>query len=156
MTKRESYEQKTLDLVTKITEPLGISVYDVEYVKEGSSWYLRVYIEKEGGVTVNDCEAVHRPLSESLDREDFISDAYILEVSSLGLGRPLKKDKDFQRNIGQDVEIHLYKKVGEFKDYIGTLLSFDKDTVTVNTDDTEMTFDRKNLAKINEYIDWDV
>ena len=155
MTKRESYEQKTLDLVTKITEPLGISVYDVEYVKEGSSWYLRVYIEKEGGVTVNDCEAVHRPLSESLDREDFISDAYILEVSSLGLGRPLKKDKDFQRNIGQDVEIHLYKKVGEFKDYIGTLLSFDKDTVTVNTDDTEMTFDRKNLAKINEYIDWD-
>ena len=155
MTKRESYEQKTLDLVTKVTEPLGISVYDVEYVKEGSSWYLRVYIEKEGGVTVNYCEAVHRPLSESLDREDFISDAYILEVSSLGLGRPLKKDKDFQRNIGQDVEIHLYKKVGEFKDYIGTLLSFDKDTVTVNTDDTEMTFDRKNLAKINEYIDWD-
>ena len=155
MSKHESYEKKTEALLQDIVSPLEISVYDVEYVKEGGSFYLRVYIEKEGGVSVNDCEAVHRPLSEKLDREDFIPDAYILEVSSLGLGRPLKKEKDYQRNLGEDVDVTLYKKLGDYKEYIGTLKAFDKDTVTLELDEEEIVIERKNIARIIEYVDWD-
>ena len=95
MSKREIYEQKTEELVLPIVEEHQFELVDVEYVKEGSSWYLRAYIDKPGGITVDDCEAVSRQLSDLLDEKDFIDDAYILEVSSPGLGRPLKKDKDF-------------------------------------------------------------
>ena len=155
MTKHERYEKETEALLMPITEPLGISVYDVEYVKEGSDYYLRVYIEKEGGVSVNDCEAVHRPLSDALDQKDFISEAYILEVSSLGLGRPIKKDKDFNRNLGKEVEVSLYKKTEDIKELTGILKAWDKDTVTVETEEKELVLDRKNIARMAEYIDWD-
>ncbi len=155
MTKHERYEKETEALLMPITEPLGISVYDVEYVKEGSDYYLRVYIEKEGGVSVNDCEAVHRPLSDALDQKDFISEAYILEVSSLGLGRPIKKDKDFNRNLGKEVEVSLYKKTEDIKELTGILKAWDKDTVTVETEEKELILDRKNIARMAEYIDWD-
>ena len=155
MTKHERYEKETEALLPPITEPLGISVYDVEYVKEGSDYYLRVYIEKEGGVSVNDCEAGHRPLSDALDQKDFISEAYILEVSSLGLGRPIKKDKDFNRNLGKEVEISLYKKTEDVKELTGILKAWDKDTVTVETEEKELILDRKNIARMAEYIDWD-
>ena len=97
MAKREEYEKKTEDLVMPIIEANSFELVDVEYVKEGSNWYLRVYIDKEGGVNVDDCELVSRALSDLLDRDDFIDDAYILEVSSPGLTRPLKKEKDFKQ-----------------------------------------------------------
>ena len=95
MAKREDYEQKTEKLLLPIIEANQFELVDVEYVKEGSNWYLRAYIDKEGGITVDDCEMVSRALSDLLDQKDFIEDAYILEVSSPGLGRPLKKEKDF-------------------------------------------------------------
>ena len=94
MSRREEYEMKTEALITPIVDEKGFELVDVEYVKEGSNWYLRAYVDKEGGITINDLESVSRILSDKLDEEDFISDAYILEVSSPGLGRPLKKDKD--------------------------------------------------------------
>ena len=106
MTKREEYEKRTEELLLPIIEEKQFELVDVEYLKEGSNWYLRAYIDKEGGITVDDCELVSRTLSDILDKEDFISDAYILEVSSPGLGRPLKKEKDFQRSLGKEVEIH--------------------------------------------------
>ena len=92
------YEQKTEEILLPIVEEYGFELVDVEYVKEGSNWYLRAFVDKPGGITINDLESVSRKLSDLLDEEDFISDPYILEVSSPGLGRPLKKDKDFDRN----------------------------------------------------------
>ena len=103
MSKREIYEQKTEEILNPIMEELEFELVDVEYVKEGSMWYLRAYIDKPGGITVNDCEAVSRRLSDILDEKDFIEDSYVLEVSSPGLGRPLKKEKDYKRNLGKEV-----------------------------------------------------
>ena len=94
MSKKENYEQKTEEILLPITEEYGFELVDVEYVKEGSTWYLRAYIDKPGGIDINDCEKVSRRLSDLLDEKDYIEDAYILEVSSPGLGRPLKKEKD--------------------------------------------------------------
>ena len=108
MSQREKYEQKAEDLITPILENNGFELVDMEYVKEGSNWYLRAYIDKEGGITVNDCEVVSRAFSEKLDEEDFIDTAYIMEVSSPGLGRPLKKEKDYERNMGKDIYLVKY------------------------------------------------
>ena len=105
MSKKENYESKTEALLLPIAEKNHVEIYDVEYVKEGSEWYLRAYIDREGGVSINDCEAVSRELSDALDREDFVEDAYILEVSSPGLGRVLKKDNHLQRSLGDKVEL---------------------------------------------------
>ena len=97
MTKRELYEQKTEEILLPIVEENGFELVDVEYVKEGSTWYLRAYIDKPGGINIDDCEVVSRRLSDILDEKDYIDDAYILEVSSPWIGRPLKKEKDFKR-----------------------------------------------------------
>lgn len=110
MTKREEYETRTEKLLEPIMEENNFELVDVEYVKEAGNWYLRAYIDKEGGITINDCELVNRTLSDIMDKEDFIPDAYILEVSSPGLGRKLKKDKDFRRSIGNDVDIKFLKQ----------------------------------------------
>ena len=119
MSKREKYEEKTEKLLIPIAEANQVEIYDVEYVKEGSDFYLRCYIDKEGGVDINDCERVSRALSDELDREDFIEDAYILEVSSPGLGRTLKKDKHLSRSLMQEVEIRTYKPVNGSKEFTG-------------------------------------
>ena len=111
MSKREIYEAKVEALVLPIVEANNFELVDVEYVKEAGTWYLRIYIDKEGGIFINDCELVSRALSEILDKDDPIEDAYILEVSSPGLGRPIKKDKDFQRNLGDEVEVRTYKPI---------------------------------------------
>ena len=95
MSKASTYEAKTEQLILPILERMQFELVDVEYVKEGSTYYLRAYIDKEGGITINDCEAVAREMNELLDQEDFISDSYTFEVSSPGLGRPLKKEKDY-------------------------------------------------------------
>ena len=116
MSKKDLYESKTEELVTPLIEQNNFELVDIEYVKEGSNWYLRVYIDKPGGINVDDCELISRALSDKLDEEDFIDDAYILEVSSPGLGRPLKKDKDFERSLGEDVEIKLYRMKDGTKD----------------------------------------
>ena len=122
---------------------------DVEFVKEGSDWYLRVYIDKDGGITVDDCELISRAFNEILDREDYISEQYIFEVSSPGLMRPLKKEKDYKRSVGKLIDIKLYKPVDKCKEFTGVLDSYDKDTVTIKMDDdTQKTFDRSNLAMI--------
>ena len=105
MSKKEIYEQKTEEILLPIVEKNGFELWDVEYVKEGGNWYLRAYIDKPGGINVEDCEVVSRELSDILDEKDYIDEAYILEVSSPGLGRPLKKEKDFARSIGKEVEI---------------------------------------------------
>lgn len=155
MSRREEYETKTEALIQPIVDEKGFELVDVDYVKEGSNWYLRAYVDKPGGITINDLEAVSRQLSDKLDEEDFISDAYILEVSSPGLGRPLKKDKDFVRNIGKEIEIHLYRAIDGQKQYVGFLKSYDKETIIIeNEDGSETVIDRVNVSLVREYIDF--
>ncbi len=155
MTKRETYEMKTEELLLPIIESNNFELVDVEFIKEGSNWYLRAYIDKEGGITVDDCELVSRALSDLLDEKDFINEAYILEVSSPGLGRPLKKDKDFARSIGEEVEIKLFKAVNKQKDFTGYLKAYDKETVTIeDEEENEMVFERSAIALIRLALDF--
>ena len=155
MTKREEYEQKTEKLLMPIMEANGFELVDAEDVKEAGNWYLRAYIDKPGGITVDDCEVVNRELGDLLDRDDFIDDSYILEVSSPGLGRPLKKERDFIRSKGEEVEIRTYRMVDRQKEFRGVLKAWDKDTVTIETEDgQEQIFDRDNIALIRLAFDF--
>lgn len=149
MGRSESYEAKTEQLIQPLIDANNFELVDVEFVKEGSDWYLRVYIDKDGGITVDDCELISRAFNEILDREDYISEQYIFEVSSPGLMRPLKKEKDYKRSVGKLIDIKLYKPVDKCKEFTGVLDSYDKDTVTIKMDDdTQKTFNRSNLAMI--------
>jgi len=154
MSKREIYEEKTESLLAPIAEANGVEIYDVEYVKEGSEYYLRAYIDKPEGVNIIDCENVSRALSDALDKEDFIPDAYILEVSSPGLGRTLKKDKHLQKSIGQEVEIKLFKPIDKCKEFVGVLDSFDAEQLTILEGETPRTFSRTDIALIRLTIDF--
>ena len=155
MAKREEYEAKTESFLMPLMTEINFELVDVEYVKEAGNWYLRAYIDKEGGITVDDCEIISRKLGDWLDEKDFIADSYILEVSSPGLGRPLKKDKDFNRSIGEDVDIKLYKPLNKQKDFTGTLISYDKDTVTIAQEDgAELTLNRPEIALIRLAFDF--
>ena len=155
MSKREQYEKQTEELLEPIVTGFGFELVDVEYVKEAGTWYLRAYIDKPGGITVDDCEAVSRKFSDVLDEKDYIEDTYIFEVSSPGLGRPLKKDKDFQRSLGEEVEIRTYRPIDRQKEFVGELKAYDKESVTiVYEDDTEQTFQRQEIALIGLALDF--
>ena len=126
MTKREEYEQKTEEILQPIVDANGFELVDVEYVKEGGTWYLRAYIDKPGGITVDDCELVSRAANDILDEKDFVEDSYVFEVSSPGLGRPLKKEKDFARSIGEEVEIRTFRPINRQKEFVGILNAYDR------------------------------
>ena len=150
MSKREIYEQKTEEILNPIMEELEFELVDVEYVKEGSMWYLRAYIDKPGGIT-------SRRLSDILVEKDFIEDYYVLEVSSPGLGRPLKKEKDYKRNLGKEVEIRTYRMVDKKKEFTGLLDSYDYEagTVTIELEDGTMkTFEKGDIALIRLAFDF--
>lgn len=159
MSQREIYEAKTEELLSSIVEKHNVKIYDVEYVKEGGDYYLRAYIDKEGGVNITDCENVSRELSDLLDEQDFIPDAYILEVSSPGLGRTLKKDKHLLASIGQEVEVKLFK-APEFadgdkcKEFSGILESFDNQIIIIRIGEQTRTFERSNIALIRLALDF--
>lgn len=155
MSKRENYEKRFEKILFPVTEECGVEIYDVEYVKEGSDWYLRAYIDRAGGVTIEDCERVSRAVSDIMDREDFIEDAYILEVSSPGLGRALKKDKHLAKSIGEKVEIKTYKPIGKQKEFSGVLKAFDAESITIEPEEkTSMKFARSDVALIRLALDF--
>ena len=154
MSKKEEYEKRTEEFMLPIVEKRGFELYDVEFVKEGNDYYLRAYIEKPGGITINDCVDESREMMEILDREDYIKEQYIFEVSSPGLDRPLKKDKDFERNIGKNVDIKTYKAFDKQKEFTGILSAYDKDTVTITFEDGDYTFLRKDISLIRLTIDF--
>ncbi len=155
MSRREEYEQQTEKLLEPVVADLGFELVDVEYVKEGGTWYLRAYIDKPGGITVDDCEAVSRRFSDILDEKDYIEDSYVFEVSSPGLGRPLKKEKDFARSIGEEVEIRTYRAIDRQKEFVGILKCYDAETVTIAYEDgSEQTFDRNDIALIRLALDF--
>ena len=155
MTQKEDYESRTEQLILPILNEKQFELVDVEYVKEAGDWYLRAYIDKPGGITIDDGEAVSRKLSDLLDEADFIPDAYILEVSSPGITRPLKKDRDYDRNIGKPVEIKLFKAVSGRKEITADLVSYDKDTVTVSEDGNEIVLEKKNISLIRQAFIWE-
>lgn len=158
MAKKDSYGERAEALLVPIVQANDCEIYDVEYVKEGSDWYLRAYIDKPDGVSIIDCENVSRAFSEKLDEEDFIPDAYILEVSSPGLGRALKKDRHFERSLGDEVEVKTYKLIDRQKEFIGILKAYDKDTVTIElegaSETKEMVFARSDIAIVRLTLDF--
>ena len=152
---REVYERKTEVLLKPLMEERQFELVDVEFVKEAGNWFLRVYIDKPGGITIDDCELISRALSDKLDEEDFIVESYILEVSSPGLGRPLKKEKDFVRSQGQSVEVKLFRPIEKQKEFTGILISWDKDTVTLEfEEEAVLTIERANIALIRLAFDF--
>ena len=154
MARRDEYESRVEKFLIPIMEENNFELVDVEYVKEAGTWYLRAYIDKEGGFTVDDCEMVSRRLSDWLDKEDFIDDSYILEVSSPGLGRPLKRERDFEKSLGTEVEVKLYK-AGEYgKEFTGILKAYDEDTVTIELEENEAVIARKDIALIRLAFDF--
>ena len=153
MSKASIYESRTEALIMPIIEEMNFELVDVEYVKEGGTWYLRAYIDKEGGITVNDCEAVARQMNEILDAEDFIPDSYVFEVSSPGLGRPLKKEKDYIRNLDKEVEIRTYRAINKCKEFYGILKEYDADSVTIQTEEQEvLKFQKNEIALIRQAV----
>ncbi len=155
MSKREEYEQKTEAILLPIIEANGFELVDVEYVKEGGTWYLRAYIDKPGGITVDDCELVSRAANDRLDEQDFVEDSYIFEVSSPGLGRPLKKEKDFARSLGQEVEVRTFRAINRQKEFYGALKAYDKDTVTIEGEKgEEIKFAKNDIALIRLAFDF--
>ncbi|MBR3243877.1 MAG: ribosome maturation factor RimP [Parasporobacterium sp.] len=168
--KNSKVEERTEILFVKLLEKLSaepdengsVSSYemvDVEYVKEGGNWYLRLYADKEGGISINDCERISRAIELDLDKEDFIPDAYILEVSSPGLTRPLKKERDYERNLGKPVEVHLYKPIEMEKEkvkvFIGDLKAYDDRTVTLDIgEDAEeiVVLEKTNISIVKQYV----
>lgn len=154
MSRREEYEQKAEKLLAPIVEANGFELVDVEYVKEVGEWYLRGYIDKPGGITVNDCEVVSRAFSDKLDEHDFIEESYIMEISSPGLDRPLKKEKDFERSMGKMVELRTYRPIEKQKEFCGVLTAYDGNSVTIEEEGTARTFEKKDIALIRLYIEF--
>ena len=154
MSKKEIYEQKAEDLVMPIVEKYGFELVDVEYVKEGGNFYLRAYVDKPGGITVDDCETVSREFSDKLDEANFIDEAYIMEVSSPGLGRPLKKEKDFKRSMGEEVEIRTYRPINREKEFYGVLTAYDENSVTIDCEGEEKIFQKADIALIRLAFDF--
>ena len=154
MAKGNGYEIRAEELLKPIVERFGVEIYDVEYVKEGAEWYLRAYIDKDGGVNIMDCENVSRAFSDVLDEQDFIKDAYILEVSSPGLGRTLKKDRHLLKSIGMEVEIKTYKPINKCKEFAGVLESFDENEIVINENGTKKQFNRADIAIIRLALDF--
>ena len=151
---KKDYEARTEELLLPIVEQYGVRIYDVEFVKEGSDYYLRAYIDKDGGVTIEDCENVSRAMSAKLDEYDYISEMYIFEVSSPGLGRTLKKERHFLNSMGEEVEIKTYKPVDGEKEFVGILKAYDNKEVTIETDKGDLTFTKDMIANARLTIDF--
>ncbi len=150
---------KTSEVVAQLLEKticdMGFALYDVEYQKEQGAWVLTIFIDKEGGVDIDDCEKVSRAVEPILDEKDPIAESYFLSVSSIGLDRPLKIDKDFERNIGQKITVKLYAPIEKKKEFTGILKSYtDKDFTIQGENGGEMRFIRKDTAKVEPYIDF--
>lgn len=139
----------------KIAE-LGYELDEVEYIKEYGNMVLTLYIEGENGITLDDCEKVSRAVDPILDEADPIEEAYYLSVSSIGLDRPLKKDKDFARNIGQKLQVKLYAPVNKKKELVGELKAYDEESFTIDVEKAgEVTIKRKDAALIRPWIDFE-
>ena len=149
---------KVTDLVWGFADPIvqqhGCSLWDVDYVREGGDWFLRLYIDKEGGVDINDCEAISRAVDPILDEKDPIPDSYNFEVCSAGLERTLKRPSDFRQFMGASVSVRLYKPVDGQKEFVGTLTDYQDGAVTIQTAQKSMTFQKTEVAQVRLHVDF--
>ena len=147
-------EQKVTDLLKEKINTLGYDLYDVEYVKEGKDYFLRIYIDNEKGIDLNDCEKVSNEINDMLDMADIVKEQYFLEVSSPGIERVLRKDEHLKANIGKIVEIKLFKPVDKQKQYVGELVEFNDDVINIKIEENTISLDRKNIAQIKTVYQW--
>lgn len=146
-------EEKIENLISKTINDLGYDLYDVEYVKEGKDYFLRIYIDSEKGIDLDDCEKVSNSINELIDKEDYIKEQYFLEVSSSGVERVLRKDKHLKANLGKEVSIKLFKQINGKKQYKGILKDFDENFITI-LEQEEIKIDRKNVSQIKTVYNW--
>ena len=143
---------KVIEAVTKLAEPIvteaGCSLWDVEYLKEAGQWFLRVYIDKAEGISIDDCETVSRALDPKLDELDVIPGQYTFEVSSAGAERQLKRERDFQQFIGHKIEVKLYRGIDGSKEYVGTLVSYEGGDVTIEVNGETRKFEKNDIAMV--------
>ena len=144
-------------LIAPVLEESGVSLWDVRFEKEGANWYLRYFLDKDGGITIQDCESVSRKIDKILDEADPIAHSYILEVGSPGIERELVKDWHFEKHMGDIVNVRFIRPVDGVRDFMGVLTETDGDNITIILDeDTEMTFAKKETAYIRLYVDFEI
>ncbi len=154
LSRKDTIEEKTWEMMQPLAKELGLIPVDAEYLKEGTDWILRLTIDKEGGVGSNDCEALSRAIDPKLDEENYISDAYILEVTSPGLGRRLKRPRDFVFAEGKEVDVKLYQALDGQKEWKGILSAHDKDSITISNETETKTFARSDISLIRLTFDF--
>lgn len=148
-------EEKVEILLQPIIEKEGYELYDVEYAKEGKNYFLRIFIDNEKGIDLNDCEKVNDAITDILDEENYIKEQYFLEVSSPGIERILRKDTHLQQNIGKQINIKLFKKdESGHKEYLGKLKEFNEQIIKIEQEENEVQIERKNIAQIKTVYDW--
>ena len=149
---------KITETVRQFAEPVvqahGCSLWDVEYVREGADWFLRLYIDKPGGVDINDCEAISRAVDPILDEKDPVPDSYNFEVCSAGLERQLKRPADFAQFMGSSVSVKLFRPVNGAKEFVGTLTSYENGAVTIETAGTTQTFQKNEVAQVRLHVEF--
>ena len=151
-----SIEERVETLVEKTIEALGYKLYDVQYAKEGKDYFLRIFIEKpDGAISLEDCERVNNEIDEMLDTADYIKEQYFLEVSSTGVEKVIRKDNHLQDNIGETIDIKLFKPINNSKEFVGILKNFDDETIYVDVDGNVVEFERKNISLVKKYYNWD-
>lgn len=147
-------EERVEELVTKPIDELGYKVYDVMYVKEGKDNYLRIFIDKESGISLDDCEKVNNAITDMLDEADIIKDQYFLEISSPGIERHIRKDKQLEEHIGKDINVRLFKPIDKQKELTGTLQKFDDEQVVLLINEEEITINRENISSMKRAYKW--
>lgn len=148
-------ETNVIKSIKPIVEELGYKLYDVIYEKEGKDNYLRIFIDSSKGISLNDCENVNDSITDLLDEKDFIKDAYFLEVSSTGIEKRVRTDEQLAENVGQKIELHLYKAIDKQKEIIGVLKKFDDEKIILEISENEVEIERKNISLIKTVFDWD-
>ena len=143
------------DLARPVVEEEGCRLWDVEYVREAGTWFLRVYIDKDGGVSIDDCERISRRLDPVLDEEDPISDSYVFEVGSAGADRPLKRPSDFEAFMGSEVEVSLYRPVQGAKSFVGSLEAYEDGAVVIRRGEERIRFEKDQIALVRLYVGLD-
>jgi len=150
-----SIEEKVETLLKGRIEELGYELYDVEYAKEGKNYFLRIFIDNEKGIDLNDCEKVNDGIMDLLDEADYIKEQYFLEVSSPGIERILKKDKHFDLSLGEEIEVNLFKPINKKKTLDGILTGYDESSITMMYENDEITIERKNISLMKLKYNWD-
>ena len=144
--------EKVAALARPVVEEEGCTLWDVEYVREAGTWYLRIFVDKEGGLSIDDCERISRRLDPMLDEVDPIPDSYVFEVGSAGAERELKRPSDFEQFLGSEVEVRLYQPVNGAKAFVGKLKGYDDGDVTIENGGSEMRFDKSRVALVKLHI----